>query len=223
MSFKQARGPATLPTSGRPSATRRRIADGMEQVTARAAQDTAGLLETIGRNIRMLRRARALTLQALADRTALSPSMLSLLERGRTAPSIATMVVIAAALDVPMNDLLDAAPPAENGPVSRAAEQPVFQTPEGAARRVLKRDRARGIEIALNEYPPGAASDTEPRGHSGFEFGIAIEGRIEVTIDGVTHALQAGDLIAYPSSQPHRIANPGRRRARAIWLNLRGG
>jgi quercetin dioxygenase-like cupin family protein len=131
------------------------------------------------------------------------------------------MVVVASALGVQTSDLLDAPPALEPGPVSRAADQPVFETPEGASRRVLKRDRARGIEIALSEYPPGAASATEPRGHEGYEFGIAIAGSIEVTIEGRTHALGEGDVISYPSSQPHRIANPGRRRARALWINLR--
>lgn len=194
---------------------------GMEMLAARAAKETAGLLDAIGRNIRALRIANHMTLKDLAERTELSPSMLSLLERGRTAPSIGTMVVVASALDVQMSDLLHNRLAQENEPVSRAVDQPVFKTLEGASRRILKRDRKRGIEIALNEYPSGAASATEPRGHDGFEFGIAIEGKIEVTIDGRTYALEAGDVISYPSSQPHRIANPGRKPARALWLNLR--
>lgn len=217
MVFKQER---EKPATARKAAPRARPA--VESLADRAARATAGLLETIGRNIRARRVARGLTLKALADRTALSPSMLSLLERGRTAPSIGTMVVIASALDVEMGELMDGKAAAENGPVTRAAEQPEFVTPEGASRRVLKRDRARGIEIALNVYPPGAASAAEPKGHQGFEFGVAIEGRIEVTIEGRTYALEAGDVISYPSSAPHRIANPGKRKARALWLNLRG-
>lgn len=190
----------------------------------RAARQTAELLDAIGRTIRTLRNDRGMTLKAMAERTGLSPSMLSLLERGRTAPSIGTMVVVASALGVQMSDLMAGeGGAAESGPVSRAADQPVFRTAEGALRRVLRRDRLRGVEIALNEYAPGAASDARPHRHDGYEFGIAIEGRIEVTIDGRTHLLGAGDVISYPSSEPHRIANPGRRRARALWINLRNG
>ncbi len=53
------------------------------------------------------------------------------------------------------------------------------------------------------------SSAPEPHGHGGFEFGIAVEGRIEVTIDGRTYALQEGDMVSYPSSRPHRIATRG--------------
>src|SRR5271165_1488673 len=70
-------------------------------------EETADVLATIGRNIRRLRNERGLTLQALADQTQLSASMLSLLERGKTGPSIGTLVVIASALGAQMSDLID--------------------------------------------------------------------------------------------------------------------
>ena len=63
-------------------------------------------LAAIGLRIRGARIARSMTLQALADVSGLSPSMLSLVERGRASPSIGSLIVIASALGVAMSDLI---------------------------------------------------------------------------------------------------------------------
>jgi transcriptional regulator with XRE-family HTH domain len=68
--------------------------------------ETADALAAIGNRIRDLRGQKGLTLQALSEQTGLSPSMLSLVERGQTSPSIGTLVVISSALGVHMSDLL---------------------------------------------------------------------------------------------------------------------
>ncbi|MBV9236152.1 MAG: helix-turn-helix transcriptional regulator [Xanthobacteraceae bacterium] len=106
-------------------------------------EETADVLATIGRNIRRLRNERGLTLQALADQTQLSASMLSLLERGKTGPSIGTLVVIASALGAQMSDLIDGERAAADDMVSRFADQPVVETAAGVTRRILRHDRAR--------------------------------------------------------------------------------
>ena len=46
------------------------------------------VIAAIGNRLRNFRQERQMTLQELADVTDLSPSMLSLVERGRAAPSI---------------------------------------------------------------------------------------------------------------------------------------
>lgn len=184
-------------------------------------EKTAGVLATIGRNIRQLRMDKGMTLQALAEQTELSASMLSLLERGKTGPSIGTLVVVASALGAQMSDLLDNSGAAEDDPVSYARDQQVFTTENGVTRRILKRDRVRGVEIAMNEYEPGTSNAPQPVGHEGFEYGVVLEGSLEVVVNNRTHLLQAGDLISYPSPQPHRFTNVGKGRARTLWINFR--
>jgi transcriptional regulator with XRE-family HTH domain len=58
------------------------------------------VIAAIGSRLRSFRQEREMTLQELADITDLSPSMLSLVERGRAAPSIQSLIVIANALNV---------------------------------------------------------------------------------------------------------------------------
>jgi transcriptional regulator with XRE-family HTH domain len=193
------------------------LVDGPPQILA----ETNEVLLTIGGNIRRLRMQRGLTLQALATATRLSSSMLSLLERGKTGPSIGTLVAIASALDSQMLDLLGG-PRDEDRPVSRRDKQLVYSTAQGVQRRVLKNDALNEVEIAINEYEPGTASAAQPVAHKGYEFGIVLEGELQITLNEQAYVLAPGDLISYRSTDPHRIANPTKRRAKALWVNMRG-
>jgi transcriptional regulator with XRE-family HTH domain len=174
-------------------------------VTADIAAGTAGALAMIGGRIRDLRHGRGMTLQQLSDATNLSPSMLSLVERGRTGASIGTLIVISSALGVHMGFLLSEEGAGKSGYVARAADQPVHETVQGVLRRILCEDFERGIEIAINEYEPGTGNSPSPMAH---DVG-----------DGL-HILQPGDLISYESILPHRLWNNGSRRVKAFWVNF---
>jgi len=182
---------------------------------------TGDAIALIGTRIRDVRTARGMPLRALADRTGLSMSMLSLVERGKTSPSIGTLIAICSALDVHMADLLAPVNAARASPISRLEDQPVVRTPTGVERRILRDDRINGVEIAVNQYQPNTGSAPMPIHHEGFEYGIVLDGQLTVELDGKVHTLRAGDLISYDSARDHRISNQGSRKARALWVNLR--
>jgi len=174
----------------------------------------------IGGRIRELRTAKEMKLQDLAAQTGLSLSMLSLVERGKTSPSIGTLIVICSALGIHMGDLLAPASRGRVHPVAKMADQAVFQTAEGVKRRILRDDRANGVEIAINEYAARTGSGPVPVHHEGHEYGIVLEGELTIELDGVAHKLKAGDLISYSSLRDHRIWNYSGRKAKALWVNL---
>lgn len=190
-------------------------------VGKRLQSETAKVISTIGLRLRALWLQRGMTLRALAARTGRSSSMLSLLERGKTGPSIGTLVAICSVLEAPMSDLLEAQGAEGSAPVSRFAERPVVVIADGVRRRILTSDPAHGIEIAINEYAAGAASVPQPVAHEAHAFGIALEGMLEITLNSQIHTLRQGDLVACRSGDAHRVANPGRRTARALWVRLR--
>jgi transcriptional regulator with XRE-family HTH domain len=178
------------------------------------------VLDAVGKNLRTLRRTRNLTLQALSERTGLSISMLSLLERGKASPSVGTLVVVSSELGVPISELLGS-PPQEGEIITRYANQSVVTTREGVVHRVVTNDQSRGLEITLNQYGSGTANSAEPIAHAGFEYGLVLDGSLEVIVNGTAYSLGAGDLISYQSTQPHRIVNTGEQSASALWINLR--
>lgn len=121
-----------------------------------------GTLRHVGGQIRQHRLRRQLTLAQVGKAIGVSPSMLSMAERGLAMPSIGTLVAISEVLQVPMSALFDAAtgPPVAAVPVVRRAQQPVFAAPQGVKRRLGIRDQTNDIELAENSYP---AADRQRR------------------------------------------------------------
>ena len=145
--------------------------------------------------------------------TGLSASMLSLVERGKTSPSIGTLVAISYALGVHMRDLVsgDQAIRARPGVPSRGTAR--IPHSERCQATSPPRRSATGLEVAINEYAPGTSSAVRPLHHEGFEYGVLIEGKLVVQIGDQEYQLRPGDLVSYNSGAPHRISNPGKRMA----------
>jgi transcriptional regulator with XRE-family HTH domain len=174
----------------------------------------------VGARVRALRLRQGLTLKDVADRTGVSVSMLSMLERGVATASVGTLVSVASALGVHMYDLFDHPAHSEVSPVTRVGEQTLMRSSEGTIRRVAHHDVVAGLELAVNTYEAGGASGQAPTHHDGREFGVLISGSLTVELDGEEHVLEPGDVIAYSSAKPHRIQNSGRETAVAVWVNL---
>lgn len=194
--------------------------DTVEKTPVEVDETTATALAAIGVKIREIRLAREMTLQILASACGLSPSMLSLVERGRASPSIGSLIVIANALGVQMSDLIVDQKTDDEKLVVRASEQQVIETAAHVMRRLVKEDRTRGISIAINEYAPHTGATEKPIAHDGYEYGFVLDGKLTVEIDGTLHIMEAGDLISYSSRRPHRIWNHGKTRVRTIWINV---
>jgi transcriptional regulator with XRE-family HTH domain len=88
-----------------------------------AEQDSrAARLRALGAEIRALRRGRDLSTVALARACGVSPSLISQVERGLTAPSLEVLWAIARALDVPIGTFFqpDGDAPAEPAAVAES-------------------------------------------------------------------------------------------------------
>ncbi len=197
------------------------VADGTESLLHEdVGENTANTLAAIGNRIREIRQLRGMTLQGLADTSGLSPSMLSLVERGRASPSIGSLIVIAQALAITMSDLVATEADSEEKLVVHASEARIVETAQHVVRRMLREDRARGVSVALNEYEPHTGSTERPITHEGFEYGFILEGELTVEVDGGRYELKPGDLVAYSSRRAHKIWNHGKEKVRTLWFNL---
>lgn len=182
--------------------------------------DSEEALAKIGARIKELRRGKRLTLQSLAAATGLSASMLSLVERGKASPSLGTLLRICSALEAQMSGLFDSVLDVTHDDVVRRDDHPVLHSSAGVTRRIIRSDQTRGTEFVVNEFSPGAASDTNRKPHAGHEYGLVLKGRLTIELGSVTHELRAGDSIAFDSTTPHRFFNKGRNDAVAVWVNV---
>src|SRR5712691_11963036 len=94
-----------------------------------AARD---LNERIAERVRELRATQGLSLDAVATKSGVSRSMISLIERGESSPTAVVLEKLAAGLGVMLASLFDApaaAAQAPSGPVARRDDQPQWQDP----------------------------------------------------------------------------------------------
>lgn len=174
-----------------------------------------------GIRIRDLRKQKGLTLSEVARRCRCSSSLLSQIERGIINPSFSTLKSIGDALETTLAQLVvDASNIEESSSfLMNQKERKTLTTEGGVQFQLLTRNVHVPFEFILNQWPPGTSTGRQPYTHEGEECGLLLEGELEVEVNGKVFRMKPGDTITLRSSAPHRISNPGKRRALAVWVN----
>lgn len=163
--------------------------------------------ELIGKRLRTRRAERGLTLRDLAAQTSLTPSFLSLVERGQTSPSIDSLRRIAEALGVPVLYFL--AEDVTDEPVVRGDARRRLQLPEShLTYELLVPDLNRKMLVWISRLDAGTVSAEAPLSHPAEEFLLVLEGRLDVELGDRRFHLAAGDSIYWDGNTPHRFACP---------------
>src|SRR5215469_3834599 len=167
-------------------------------------------MTAIGRRVRSLRQQRQLSLETLAERSGVSVSMLSTVERGQKVPSILVMGQIATALDTSIGRLVgeEVVPRAI---MMRAADHRVVKDVAGIERRSLS-PVLPGIEFELLRMtlPPGVNAGIFPPHRAGSREYLAVEtGTLTLTLDGTEYRLDAGESIYHDGDCQHGYRNDG--------------
>ena len=167
----------------------------------------------LGSRIRALRQARHLTLRDVAERSGVTESFLSQVERDVTSPSIATVQRIARALDLSIAQLFVEQP--ELGRVvrreaRRRVEYPGLQ----AVDEFLTANDAGRLQVILSTIEAGGGTGPEPYTHeSDEEVVLVLSGVLDLWVGDEHYVLREGDAITYPSRLPHWNMNHGDRPA----------
>jgi transcriptional regulator with XRE-family HTH domain len=166
-----------------------------------------------------LRAERGYTLDALAARSGVSRSAISLIERQATSPTAVVLEKLATGLDVPLASLFDPTPEREPpSPIARRASQLRWRDPEsGYVRRNVSPARwPSPIRIVEVDFPAGAtvAYETADREITIDQQVWVLSGQIEVVVGETVHGLEAGDCLAMRLDQPVTFRNRTARSAR---------
>lgn len=165
----------------------------------------------IAARLASLRAERRWSLDELAERSGISRTTLSRLERGETSPTAALLGRLCTAYGRAMSRLIAEA---EAGPAQlvRHAEQSVWTDPETGFRRRLVSPPAAGLDGELIEatLPEGAVIVYDAPGENGLEQHVwMIDGTLDLTLDGTTHHLAAGDCLRFRLFGATRFHAPG--------------
>ena len=209
----------------------------------------ADLASDIGRRLAAHRGKRGKRVVELAREVGVTPSLISQIERGQSRPSVSTLFAMAQALEVPVDAFFRepaVAAVAPSPPVPPPAPPegwavPVREhtEPDGHGRYMVRRgDRAtidieggvrwerltpqtmRHLDFFELVYGPGAQSNPTLYSHPGTEMVLVTSGRLEITVGFEHYRLEPGDSMQFPSTMPHRYANPTEETTRAVTVIL---
>jgi transcriptional regulator with XRE-family HTH domain len=169
--------------------------------------------------VRELRRRRGWTLDELAERSGVSRSMLSQIERGRANPTVGIAVRIARGLGAPIADLVES-PPSERIEVIRTGDEAaVYRRDDAVVLRTLSPlHLERDVELYELTLQPGGSLDSAAHFRGTREVLTVERGRVSVSSGSDRVELGPGDSAHYPADVPHAIANVGRGPAVAFML-----
>ena len=177
--------------------------------------------KSFGEKVRALRKLKGLTLTELAEKTHRSISLLSQIETGNISPSFSSMQTIAEALEIGLGEMIadDVNPEEEDFNLLKPSSRKVLVTQGGVQHQLLTRGLPLSFEFIIVEVPPGASTGDYQYAHEGEECGFLLEGELNVEISGQSYHLKPGDSITMKSTIPHRLSNPGKKKASAVWVN----
>lgn len=170
----------------------------------------------IGSNLKRLRLRRHLSTRELANRSGISHSTISLIERDKISPTIDTLQAILDALGSRLSEFLSGIREGGSSPFYRARDLPEIGNPANISYKIIGLDHAyRSIQF-LNETYAVDADSGEMLTHVAQEAGYVMSGQIEVTVGQATRVLEKGDGYYFDSREFHRFRNVGSTKAEII-------
>lgn len=174
----------------------------------------------VGQRIKQERQKYNLSLQDLAIEVDVSPSYLSLLENGKTVPSIKVLDKICSYFSLHIAALFLEESKPEDFIIYRKNKQIEVQaSPERFLRFLLPRGNSRIEPVYIILHPEEPLPDFTV--HKGTEFGYVVKGSLYVHLEGKEPVFcEEGDSVIYNAFVPHVIVNNGTESAECIWINF---
>lgn len=172
----------------------------------------------IGRKIKRLRISLNLTQEELADRTELSKSFISQVERDLTSPSIATLIDILQALGTDLREFFG----------DETDSQIVFQDSDyfekideelgNKTEWIIPNAQKNQMEpIRVTFSPGGKTYPQDP--HEGEEFGYVLSGSVTIHLGQQTYRARKGESFCFRPSARHYIEASGKSGAVILWVS----
>lgn len=196
-------------TTDKPQTTRPRDATGPAD-HGRPSGSASGDGSAVGARVKALREAMGLSLRDLSDRSGVSPTMLSQVERGSTSPTLAVAEKIAAGLDLTLSQLLRL-DEVQHVVVSRAADHRVRSRGGHRIEELTPPLPGLRADVSSHSLEPGASTggegDTPMHEPGSRETAVVLNGEVVLEFEGESHSLSAGDSVTFDADLPHHFEN----------------
>ncbi len=170
----------------------------------------------LGLRIRELRVDRNLSLKRTAELSGLNINTLSLVENGKTSPSVSTLQQLAKALKVPISVFFDSEPEKLHVVYTQKAKRPQSNFGQTQMENLGKDLCCNVVQPFVVTIHPGSGSGEQAIVHTGHEFVYCLTGQVLYTVDNLDYLLEPGDSLVFEAHLPHRWINPSQEKSQLI-------
>jgi len=161
----------------------------------------------VGNKVRQLRTRQNLSLRALAKLSGLNINTLSLIENGKSSPSVSTLQQLARALRIPISAFFESAHLSRKVVFTPHAQRPGAVFNHTLMQNLGKDLAGNAVQPFVITLEPRAVSGDHMIEHDGHEFVYCLEGKTLFKIDKESYMLEPGDSIVFDSHLPHQWRN----------------
>jgi len=162
-----------------------------------------------GERLRTIRDLYGLSQRALARKAGVTNGMISMIEKNRNSPSLATMKKILDAIPISFSDFFSTDSNGKEKIVFKADELLEIGSSGFSFKQVGNNLKDKVMQILHEKIEPGADSGKEMLRHGSEEGGVVIQGLLELTVGEDTYILGPGEAYYFDSRIPHRFRNIG--------------
>lgn len=163
----------------------------------------------ISKRLREIREERGLSIRGLGRLSGLSANALSVIERGKSSPSVSTLYKIASALEIPITSFFQSDFSESDVVFTKASERNRIPFHRGLWEGLGGERFSGQIEPFLLTLENGANSGRFPITHSGHELVFCVRGSIVYEIEETSYTLMPGDCLIFSANLEHQWHNPG--------------
>ena len=167
------------------------------------SQEKVSAETIVGMKIRELRNKQRFTLRILAERSGLNINTLSLIENGKSSPSVSTLQSLARALDVPITAFFESEPVSKQVVFTGHDLRPVATFSNAVMQNLGKDLAGNSVQPFIVTLEPGVGSGNRMIVHTGHEFVFCLKGSIRYEVDQQEFILSAGDSLVFEAHLPH--------------------
>ncbi|MEV5538705.1 XRE family transcriptional regulator [Saccharopolyspora shandongensis] len=172
--------------------------------------ETAAALRTVAHNVRAARVRAGLSLEELGRRAQVSKGALVGLEKAQGNPNLATLVRLADTLGISVSALMQGPSEGRVRVVAFDDVAPLWTGEQGGeARLVLTTTGPAPVEVWRWRLEPGEEYPSHPHQTGVVETVSVTAGRMTLVVDGVEHAVEAGQTATFDGDAPHAYRGAG--------------
>ncbi len=162
----------------------------------------------VATSLRKLREARNISMRTLATKSGLSANALSMIERGKTSPSVSTLYKLADALGVSITAFFGVETEKKQIVFLKHDERTRMSFTRGVFEALGGEQFAGRVEPFMLTLESGANCGPHTMTHTGHEFVFCLRGKLEYHVDKEVFQLEAGDSLLFSANLQHKWRNP---------------